>query len=74
MSTTDFKLVFEKETNTLCRVVCYDMVNYCYIITPVDGGTGKWNDMEYAGVAPSEIIEATDAELANIFKSKLNKG
>jgi len=73
MNDTDWKLVFDNESGALCRVVCYDDVDFCYIITPVAGASGRWNDMKYDGVKASQITEATDKDLSAMFRDHLKE-
>ena len=57
------KLVIDVETGRICRIVFWDLVDKVYIITPMDGHTGKWNDMTYDGVKSDGIRSLTVEEL-----------
>lgn len=57
------KLVMDIDSERICRIVYWDAVDKVYIITPVDGHSGKWNDMAYDGVKKEAIRELTFEEL-----------
>lgn len=59
------KLVIDIESGRICRVVHWDIVDKVYIITPVNGFSGKWNDTLYDGVTSSGIRDLTNDELYN---------
>lgn len=57
------KLVIDIESGRICRIVYWDLVDKVYIISSVDGHTGKWNDMVYDGVKKEGIRDLTVEEL-----------
>lgn len=62
-----WKLVIDIESGAICRVVTYDEVGHLYVITPVYGGGGKWNDMSYDGVKSDGIREISQEEKDSAF-------